>query len=66
MSGPIWGADDSTICGSGRAVSGLGASFVVGNPTDTLALLKDLSTGVSGRICYQSRDDEGTQSPIQI
>ncbi len=39
--------------------------FVHGNPTDTLALLKDLSAGVSTWISYQSRDDEGTQSPIQ-
>ena len=40
-------------------------SFVRGNPTDTLALLKDLSAGVSQSICYQSRDDEGTQWPTQ-
>jgi transglutaminase-like putative cysteine protease len=39
--------------------------FIGGNPTDTLALLKDLSAGVSGWISYQSRDDEGTQSPVQ-
>jgi transglutaminase-like putative cysteine protease len=37
--------------------------FVRGNSTDTLALLKDLSAGVSGSISYQSREDEGTQSP---
>ena len=40
-------------------------AFVRGNPTDTLSLLKDLSAGVSKWICYQSREDEGTQSPIQ-
>jgi transglutaminase-like putative cysteine protease len=40
-------------------------AFVGGNPTDTLALLKDLSAGVTGWIAYQSRDDEGTQSPEQ-
>ena len=28
-------------------------------------MLKDLSTGVSGWICYQSREDEGSQSPTQ-
>ena len=39
--------------------------FVGGNPTDTLALLKDLSIGVSVAVNYQSRDDEGTQSPTQ-
>ena len=40
-------------------------AFVRSNPTDTLALLKDLSAGVPGWINYQSREDEGTQSPIQ-
>jgi transglutaminase-like putative cysteine protease len=39
-------------------------AFVGGNPTDTLALLKDLSSGISEWIHYQSREDEGTQSPI--
>jgi transglutaminase-like putative cysteine protease len=40
-------------------------AFVRGNPTDTLSLLKDLSAGVSESIRYQSREDEGTQSPTQ-
>jgi transglutaminase-like putative cysteine protease len=40
-------------------------AFVAGERTDTLALLKDLCAGVSGWIRYQSRDDEGAQSPIQ-
>jgi transglutaminase-like putative cysteine protease len=40
-------------------------SFVRSNPTDTLALLKDLNMGVSEQIRYQSREHEGTQSPIQ-
>lgn len=40
-------------------------AFVRGNPTDTLALLKDLGAGVSERISYQSREDEGIQSPTQ-
>jgi hypothetical protein len=34
-------------------------------PTDTLSLLKDISNGVFTQISYQSRDDEGTQSPIE-
>ena len=38
--------------------------FVRSNPTDTLALLKDLNAGVAEAIRYQSREDEGTQSPI--
>jgi transglutaminase-like putative cysteine protease len=33
--------------------------------TDHLSLLKDLSAGVTSWIRYQSRDDEGTQSPTQ-
>ena len=40
-------------------------AFVGGHPTDTLALLKDLNAGVSAWISYQSRDDEGVQSPTE-
>lgn len=40
-------------------------AFVRSNPTDTLSLLKDLSAAVAGGISYRSREDEGTQSPIQ-
>jgi transglutaminase-like putative cysteine protease len=39
--------------------------FVRGQETDTLALLNDLATGVFERISYQSREEEGTQSPLQ-
>ncbi|SKA26762.1 transglutaminase family protein [Consotaella salsifontis] len=39
--------------------------FVFSNPTDTLSLLKDLSAGVSQWISYQSREEEGTQTPLQ-
>lgn len=39
--------------------------FVRSNPTDTLALLKDIVAGVSGWISYQSREDEGTQTPVE-
>jgi len=39
--------------------------FVRGATTDTLALLKDLNAGVASWVCYQSREEEGTQSPIQ-
>lgn len=38
--------------------------FVRGATTDTLALLKDLAAGVADAVLYQSRDEEGTQSPI--
>ncbi|MDR3436056.1 transglutaminase family protein [Telmatospirillum sp.] len=40
-------------------------AFVRATPTDTLALLKDLCAGISAWILYQSRDDEGTQTPLQ-
>ena len=36
-----------------------------GASTDTLSLLKDLGFGVAEWILYQSREDEGTQSPIE-
>lgn len=39
--------------------------FVRGPRTDTLSLLKDLGAGVSSAIAYQSRDDEGTQAPME-
>ena len=58
MSGPTWRTDDPAKPGPGRAVAGLGAGVRRRNPTDTLALLKDLSAGVSGWIRYQSREDE--------
>jgi transglutaminase-like putative cysteine protease len=41
------------------------AGFVQGSETDTLALLKDLVAGTAAQIRYQSRDEEGTQSPRQ-
>ena len=40
-------------------------AFVRSTPTDTLAMLKDLGAGVFAQISYQSREEEGTQSPIQ-
>ena len=44
-------------------LSAWAAGFVHGNPTDTLSLLKDLNAGVPAAICYQAREDEGTQTP---
>lgn len=46
-----------------QRLGGWAHGFVHGNPTDTLSLLKDLNAGVSAAICYQAREDEGTQSP---
>ena len=40
-------------------------AFIRSTPTDTLNLLKDLSASVAMWIQYQSRDDEGTQSPTE-
>jgi transglutaminase-like putative cysteine protease len=40
-------------------------AFVHSPPTDTLSLLKDLSGGIFAQTSYQSREEEGTQSPIQ-
>jgi transglutaminase-like putative cysteine protease len=39
--------------------------FVRGAQTDTLSLLKNLSIGVSETVRYQSREDEGTQTPAE-
>lgn len=39
--------------------------FVRGRQTDTLSLLKDLVAGVAAWIGYQSREEEGTQTPVQ-
>jgi transglutaminase-like putative cysteine protease len=38
--------------------------FVRSNPTDTLSLLKDVADGVGRQILYQSREEEGTQGPL--
>jgi len=46
-------------------LAGWARAFVRSNPTDTLSLLKDLSAAIPGWISYQSREDEGTQSPTQ-
>ena len=40
-------------------------SFVAGAGTDTLSLLKDISAGVATQIAYETREDEGTQSPVE-
>ena len=39
--------------------------FIRSNPTDTFALLADLNIGVASWISYQSRDAEGTQTPLE-
>jgi transglutaminase-like putative cysteine protease len=39
--------------------------FVRSNPTDTSALLADLNRGVAAQVSYQSRETEGTQTPVE-
>ncbi len=46
-------------------LEGWARAFVRGSSTDTLSLLKDLCAGISKWISYQSREEEGTQSPSQ-
>jgi len=40
-------------------------TFVLGERADTLSLLKDLNTGISGWVSYQSREDERTQGALE-
>jgi transglutaminase-like putative cysteine protease len=40
-------------------------TFIHSTPTDTLALLKDITASVFHQINYEVREDEGTQSPTQ-
>ncbi len=47
-----------------RRLGNWAQGFVRGSPTDTLSLLKDLSAGVAQATRYRSREDEGTQSPL--
>ncbi len=39
--------------------------FVRGASTDTLALLADLNAGIRAQFGYQSRDEQGTQTPVE-
>ena len=39
--------------------------FVRGTSTDTLALLADLNAGIRAQFGYQSREEEGTQTPVE-
>jgi transglutaminase-like putative cysteine protease len=38
--------------------------FVLGDVTDTLSMLKDLNAEIPSWVCYESRDEEGTQAPL--
>jgi transglutaminase-like putative cysteine protease len=41
------------------------AGFVRSRPTDMLALLKDLNGGIASGIEYETREAEGTQTPLE-
>lgn len=45
----------------GGDVADFARSFVASEPTDTLALLKDLTAGMLPRVAYRQRSEEGTQ-----
>lgn len=47
------------------ALAGWAAGFVMARPTDTLSLLKDVAAGIPARIAYRSREQEGTQAPLE-
>lgn len=40
-------------------------AFVAAHPTDTLSLLRDLNAGIADWVFYQSRDAQGTQTPME-
>lgn len=46
-------------------LAGYARSFVASVPTDTLCLLKDINQGIQARIAYRTRDEEGTQAPLE-
>jgi transglutaminase-like putative cysteine protease len=39
--------------------------FVLSSPTDTLSLLKDINAGITAAVAYRTRDEEGTQAPLE-
>jgi len=47
------------------AVAAWAWSHVRSQPTDTLALLKDLNAGVLAAVAYRTREEEGTQSAAE-
>lgn len=40
-------------------------AFICGTPTDTLSLLKDINAGILDAVVYRTRDEEGTQTPLE-
>jgi transglutaminase-like putative cysteine protease len=48
-----------------RAISDWARAHVYSSPTDTLSLLKDINNSILGSVKYRTRDEAGTQSPIE-
>jgi transglutaminase-like putative cysteine protease len=46
-------------------VAGWARGFVQRPGTDTLSLLQDLNAGILDRVAYRTREEEGTQSPLE-
>ena len=40
-------------------------AFIHGTSTDTLSLLKDINAGMLDAVAYRTRDEEGTQTPLE-
>jgi transglutaminase-like putative cysteine protease len=57
-------ADPQYVDNAGRLLAWV-EGFVMRRPTDTLSLLQDISNGIPAQISYQSRDDMGTQGPLE-
>lgn len=53
------------VPGETDGVAAFACGFVATEPTDTLALLKDLNAGMLPHVTYRLRDEEGTQSPAE-
>ena len=53
------------FAGDAESLSTWVERFIMGRPTDTLSLLKDISNGITAQISYQSRETEGTQGPLE-
>ena len=49
----------------GKQLGAWAKRFIRGRFTDTLSLLQDINVGISSSVRYQSRDEEGTQGPLQ-
>jgi transglutaminase-like putative cysteine protease len=70
----IYSADDRIDLGRmlerqhpdpGNRLGAWARGFIRSNPTDTLALLADLNSGITAWVSYQSRESEGTQTPVE-